>query len=111
MNGTCDILANQGAIDAYGQRSNQVQDFVVIATVPCYVSTDAPGRPHEYVVEKESSVDWTRVFMRPPALPGGEPLTPHHWLRIENELYNVFNILNPGLLDHHYEVVCKVVTA
>lgn len=110
MNKTATILENQSASDDYGKKPAQVQDFTVIGTIPCFVSTDAPGRPHEYVVEKESSVDFSRVFMRVPVLPGGVDLSTHHWLKIGEDFYNVFNILNPGLLDHHLEVVCKIVT-
>ena len=110
LNAVCDILENQSTQDSYGHRPEQVQNFTVIATVACRVSTDAPGRPHEYLVEKESSVDFARVFMRVPTLPGGVNLDTHHWLRIGSDFFNIFNILDPGLLGHHLEVVCKIVT-
>lgn len=110
MNKTCEILENQGTADSYGQKSNQVQSFPTIATVPCRVSTDAIGRPHEFKVEKKSSLAYSRIFMRPPVLPGGAKLDSHHWLKIDGDFYDIFEVENPAGLDHHYEVIAELIT-
>lgn len=110
LNKTCAILKNQSAKDGYGQKSAQPRDFTTILdNVRCRISTDAIGRPKEFKVEKKSSLSYVVIFMRPPALPGGAKLTPHHWLKIEGQFYNIFEVKNPGGLNHHYEVISELV--
>jgi hypothetical protein len=110
LNADCFILENQGGVDSYGQKSDQVRTFATIAVIRCYVSTDAPGRPHEFKTDTRQSLDYARVFMRVPSLPDDEPLTTHHWLKIDDDYYDIFNILNPGMLNHHLEVICELIT-
>ena len=111
----CSVLSNQGATaDAYGQRSQRPGDFASLADgVKCRISTAALGRPHEIKVGSRESLNYRTVFMREPMLSDGSTLNPHHWLKIDGYLYNIFEVKRvqgfSGL--HHLEIIVEQVIA
>lgn len=130
MISVCSVLTNQAsASDSYGQKTLRPQDFSVLATnVPCRVSDHALGRPHESKVDKKMSDAYSTMFMRPPQLSDGSKLNPHHWILLTGSIdpfsgtitpladgeqirFNIFDVLNPSRLDHHYELIVQRVIA
>jgi cell division inhibitor SulA len=95
-----EILRKPATQDAYGNKS---QEPTVIATVKGRVSQPRL-RPYERQSETKLSADRWIVYMRPYA-----GLTEHDWLQVNGLLLNIMTVSNPGLLDHHYEVMCEVV--
>jgi hypothetical protein len=112
---------------------------VVATGVPCRVSMGKTvGKGKENRAKAKEQIAYREVFMRPwfadPSpdgsyvpyvLVGGvnyntEPLTHDHWLRIPSplivngvtiygDLYDIFDVQNPGLLNDHLEVWCQLV--
>lgn len=100
-----------GPTDNYGVESQVLN--LIAADVPCRISTDAIGRPHEFKDETKLSLNYRRVFMRDPLLAGGDSLNPHHVLLINEIYYDIFEVLpiydSAGL--HHLEVIVEEVKA
>lgn len=98
-----------GATDNYGIESQALN--LLAADVPCRVSTDAFGRPHEFKDDTKLSLNYRRVFMRSPVLSNGDMLNPHHVLLINEIYYDIFEVL--PLYDsanlHHLEVIVEEV--
>lgn len=100
---SCQIFQKSGALNRYKTETN---DLTPIATVPCRVSS-LTGK--ETIVGKEISINTKKIFMRPYAA-----LTTKHVLKVATVggtvmTYNILDIENPSLLDHHYEVLVEEV--
>jgi hypothetical protein len=110
LDSLADVLTRGTAKDDYGIKD---PGFVTAASgVPCKVSS-GKGRPKEFKDGKKASISWRCIYMRP--WPNGEGtatlLTHNHWLRVNNTLYDVMQIINPGEENHHLEVWCEVINA
>ena len=125
-------IYKQGATgtDAGGQPITEY--FELVKDVPCFVESDGGKElnvPPAPPSETSLGIATYTIFMRPlkvdsPAI----PLNNHHWLQIlspadvlaHNDykdpndplqkavLYNITNVNNPGLLDHHLEIAATV---
>lgn len=96
----CSILIKgNGPVDAYNVES---QTLSTVATdVRCRVSM-LTGR--EWKQGKKVSVNTKKIFMRP-----FTGLTPHHLIQVEDVVYDIIDIENPSLLDHHLEILVEEV--
>jgi hypothetical protein len=96
-----------GEPDAYGVMD---QDFTVLDTVRCRLSTKGIGRPKEFKAGKKSSLTYKTVFMRQWA---NGTLTEHHWLQINGDKYDILRVDPLFLADpstaHHLEVLVELV--
>lgn len=112
---TCSVLSDDTATpDKYGQKSRKIADWDVVASaVPCRLSSQAIGRPHELKVEIELSLNYRTIFMRPPTLSNGQTLNPHHYLLLTGIYYNVFEVLPmyDSATLHHLQVIVEEVKA
>ena len=85
------------------------QTFTAVGTpVPCRVSTGAAGVGKEMRAKSKEDINFRRVFMRSWYDPSNNPLNHDHWLQIGGVMYDIFDILNPGGMNHHLEVWCRV---
>jgi len=85
------------------------QSFTPVgAPVKCRVSTGAAGVGKEFRAKSKEDIYFRRVFMRPWCDPSSKPLTHDHWLQIDGVMYDIFDILNPGGMNHHLEVWCRI---
>lgn len=90
------------------------QSFNAVGTpVPCRVSTGAAGVGKEFRAKAKEDIYFRRVFMRPWYDPDENPLNHDHWLQVTDKdgnqtMYDIFDILNPGGLNHHLEVWCRI---
>jgi len=104
----CDILEKvqygSGGDDVYGQPPQDLR--TKISAWPCRVSTVTTlGR--EWKIGKEFSKNTFTVFMRPPTEDdSGVPfsLTPHNWIQVGPQLFNILGVNDPSLLGHHLEI-------
>lgn len=100
LNATCSILIKGSAgVDIYNVESQALSP--VATDVRCCVST-LTGK--EWKQGKKVSVNTKKIYMRP--FPG---LTEHHWIQVGNVIYDITDIENPHLLDHHFEILVEEV--
>lgn len=105
-----DVLERgHGAADDYGV-SAVTFTTVSPAQVPCRVSL-GKGRAKESKAGTKTARNYRCVFMRPVSNLSGTyaTLNHDHWLRIDGQLYDIFQIDNPGDMDHHLEVWCELI--
>jgi hypothetical protein len=106
LNKVASIQAHVAGSDDYG---SQGSTLVTLATgVPVRVSLGR-GRAHEFKADKQFALNYREVFMRPWYDSNGNLLSRLNWLLIDGELYNVYQVDNPGGLNHHLEVWCTLV--
>lgn len=99
---TCKVLSLSGSKDTHGHKNTWV---VVKTGVKCYVSTT--GKNFEGRVEHNAGVATHKVFMLPQ-----ETVDKNSLLEIDEKRYRVIgDPLNPGMMNHHYEVFVELVTA
>lgn len=103
LNKTATILKPDpaGTADDCGNISSLV---TVTNNWPCRIST-LGSRGKETKVEKEVSVTRWVAYMRPTTI------DEHYTLRVDGIDYNVLEVLNPSMADHHYEVMLERVKA
>jgi hypothetical protein len=114
LTAVCSVMVRDAGVtcDAYGTAD---PTFTTLATgIPCRVSL-GKGRAREWKSGKKIAVNYKCVFMRPFFEPiSGLPLGPHHWLQVTSaeyatpQNYQIFQIDDPGLLQHHLEVWCEL---
>lgn len=111
--------------DGYGQAD---PSFATVATgVPCRISTASVSSDMEFRAKSKEDIAFKKVFLRPwfldPSVDGSyapnhvvngvtyntQPLTHGHWLQIDGDMYDIYELHNPGGLDHHLEVLCRMV--
>jgi hypothetical protein len=97
---TCSILIKgTDGVDVYNV---EFQNLTPVATdVRCRVSS-LTGR--EWKQGKKVSVNTKKIFMRP-----FTGLTEHHWIQVGSVVYDILDIENPSLMDHHYEILVEEV--
>jgi hypothetical protein len=107
LDSLADVLTKEtGTADDYGVSTH---NFVTISSgVPCRVSLGR-GRAREDKSDKKTALNYREVFMRPYFDPQGNKLSHNNWLRINNQLYDVYQVDNPGEQNHHFEVWCTLV--
>ncbi len=100
------MTRNASSAGGYGG----TQSFTAVGTpVPCRVSTGSAGIGKEMRAKSKEDIYFRRVFMRPWYDPSNNPLNHDHWrLQIAGVMYDIFDILNPGGMNHHLEVSCRV---
>lgn len=106
LNKLADILIRPAGGDAYGAQSNEL--VVVGTAVPCRVSL-GKGRAKELKTPLNAARNYREVFMRPFTDASGNKLSRKNWLRIDGQIYDVYQVDNPGEEDHHYEVWCELI--
>lgn len=109
---SCTVLSNDSdPEDTYGQESRPVKNWdIVTSGVKCRLSTDSIGRPHEFKTDIKVSVNYRRIFMRPPTLSNGQQLNTHHALLLNGATYyNIFEVmpLYDATALHHLEVIVE----
>lgn len=103
------LIRGVGTADSYGVAPPELT--TVATNVPCRVSLGR-GRPKELKAEKKIAENYKCVFMRPwfaDPPTNSQPLTHNHWLEINGQLYDIFQIDDPSLLGHHLEVWCELI--
>lgn len=105
------LVRDVSGSDAYGQAN---PSFTTVATgIPCRVSTLSVGTDREYLAKSKEDIAFKKVYMRPWFDGGGKPLTHDHWLEIvvngNDNMYDIFEIRDPGGMGHHLEVLCRLV--
>jgi head-tail adaptor len=99
-----DIMKRDGSTaDDYGVSK---PDLVPVAlAVPARVCI-GKGRTKEFMAEKKSAENWRTIYMRPWVDGAGKPLTTHHWIRFNNQLFDIKQVDDPSGKGHHLEVLC-----
>lgn len=112
--------------DGYGQADPTFTPVDV--GVPCRVSVAMAGTDIELRAKSKEDIAFRKVYIRPwflDASPDGsyvpnhavggvtyntQPLTHDHWLQIDSQMYDIAEEpRNPGGLNHHLELVCRIV--
>lgn len=127
LNQVASVMARDltGTGNAYGQNS---PTFSTLATnVPCRFATLSVGSDKEFLAKSKEDIAFRKVFLRPwfqDQAPDGshvpnhvigattyntQPLTHDHWLEIAGEMYDIFELRNPGGMNHHLEALCRIV--
>ena len=127
LNSGSSVLARDltGTGNGYGQNN---PTFSTLATgVACRVGILSVGTDRESLAKSKEDIAYRKVFLRPwyqDAAPDGsylpnhvvgattyntEPLTHDHWLQINGEMYDIFELRNPSGLNHHLEALCRIV--
>ncbi len=88
--------------------------FTAVATgVPCRVATDNVPTDVEFLAKSKEGIAYKKVFMRPWFDSDGNPLSHDHWLQIDvngnTDMYDIFQIHDPGGVGHHLEVECRLI--
>lgn len=101
MNKTCSIQHRDSTApkDAYNQPSTALVSLE--DGVPCRISTLPGGR--EYKSDRNYSLSSSKVFMRPRSF----AVTEHMTLVLDSVKYDILNVLNPGGLNHHLELIVQ----
>lgn len=99
---TCSVFRRAAASSSvnYGQKTNALPTTVATG-VPCKYSR---GGGTEWKYDKKMVLSNGKVYMR---VPTGFTLTEKDWLEIDGVTgtkFNILNIDNPGLQDHHLEI-------
>ena len=97
--------------DGYGQNS---PNFTPVATnVPCRVDTDLVPKDKEFLAKSKEAIAYKVVLMRPWFDGSGNPLTHDHWFQItvggNTNMYDIYQIHDPGGIGHHLEVECRLI--
>ena len=114
-----------GTGDAYGKNS---PTFTTIATgIPCALGLLSVGTDREFLAKSKEGVAFRKVLLRPwfqDQSPDGsrvpywvyqtvtyntQPLSHLHWLLINGENYDIFEVRNPGGRNHHVEALCRLI--
>lgn len=104
----CDVFVRStSGGDKYGV-ANAAFIQVNASPVPCYASL-GKGRAKEWKQDLKIAKNYKCVFMRPFVDTNGKALSHEHWLKINGQMYDVFQIDDPGLLGDHLEVWCELV--
>jgi hypothetical protein len=114
-----------GTGDKYGKNSPTFS--TVGAPLPCRVGILSVGTDRELLAKSKEDIAFRKVLLRPwfvDQSPDGshqpnhtvggttyntQPLTHNHWFQINGEMYDIFELRNPGLLFHHFEALCRVI--
>lgn len=127
MNQTANVMVRDlaGTGNAYGQNNPAFSQ--VASGWPCRVSILGVPVDLEFRAKDKLGIAFRKVLMRPWFLdqsPDGsyvpnhvyqsltyntEPLTNSHWLQIATQMYDIFEMRNPGGLNHHLEISCRVI--
>jgi hypothetical protein len=107
------MVRDVSGADGYGQAN---PTFSTIATgVPCAVDIDKVPSDKEFLAKSKEAIEYKMVFMRPWFDGSGNPLSHDHWLQItvngNTNMYDIFQIHDPGGLGHHLEVECRLLIA
>jgi hypothetical protein len=114
-----------GTGDAYGKNS---PTFSTIATgVKCAVIFQSVPADREFLAKSKEGIAFRKVLLRPwyvDASPDGswvpqhvyngttyntKPLSHAHWLLINSENYDIYEVRNPGWQNHHFEALCRLI--
>jgi hypothetical protein len=127
LNQVATVMARDlaGSGDAYGQNSPAFS--ALASNVACRLSTLAVPPDLQFRARSEEDIAFRKVILRPwfqdPAPDGSyvpnhgvgattyntQPLTPEHWFQINGEMYDIFELRNPGGMNHHLEASCRVI--
>lgn len=112
----------------YGGYGGTPSLSTVGATAKCrYATLASVPTDIEFRSKSKEAIAFRKVFLRPwfvdqspdgsyepshvigPDTYNTQPLRPTHWLLIENEMYDIYELRNPGGLYHHFEACCRVI--
>lgn len=126
LNMRCSVWKKSSAgTTAYNQ---PIEEFVRLADdVPCYVEQTSGKElnvPPAPTSDTNTGIATYMIFMRPLSVDSpAVPLNNHHYLQVKKPgdetldpndansgavIYDITNVDNPGLVDHHYEVSATV---
>jgi hypothetical protein len=126
LNQTASVMVRDvSGADGYGQANPA---FTTVATgVPCRISTAAVPSDKEFLAKFKMDIAYKKVLLRPwfldPAPDGSyvpnhvvgattyntEPLTHDHWFQIDGQNFDIFELHNPGGMNHHLEAWCRLI--
>ena len=125
LTATVQVRDLAGSGDAYGKNS---PTFSTVATgIACAIGLLSVGTDREYLAKSKEGIAFRKVLLRPwyqDASPDGswvpyhvvsavtyntEPLSHDHWLLINGENYDIFEVRNPGGRNHHFEALCRLI--